>query len=259
MIDPPPNAPFRIQTQGLSVHFADRSALEGIDLALSPGEIVALVGPNGAGKSTLMKVLAGILPPSHGSVLVNGRPARGPNPCIIYVPQRSAVDWTFPIDVTEVVLLARRNSRSRFLPYGDSDRQAALDALGQVGMERFSDVQINRLSGGQQQRVFLARSLMQNGDVYLLDEPFTGVDVPTQELVVNVLHELAERGKTIVYATHDLHQAFKSSDRVILMNRTVIADGRPDEVANEADLRATFGGRLSFFDLVDLGKEFMAR
>ncbi len=245
----------RIQTQGLSVHFDDRSALEDIDLSLSPGETVALVGPNGAGKSTLMRVLAGILAPSHGRFLVDGVESHGPNPCIIYVPQRSAVDWTFPIDVTEVVLLARRKARSRLLPFGDPDRVAARDALRQVGMERFAGVQISRLSGGQQQRVFLARALIQNGDVYLLDEPFTGVDVPTQELVVEVLHGLAAQGKTIVYATHDLYQAFKSSDRVILLNRSVIANGPPNEVATEANLRATFGGRASIFDLVDLGKE----
>lgn len=244
----------RIRTVGLSVHFEDRSALENVDIALSPGEIVALVGPNGAGKSTLMRVLAGILPPSHGVVLVDGVESHGPNPCIIYVPQRSAVDWTFPINVTEVVLLARRKTRSRFLPFGDADRAAALEALRQVGMERFADVQISRLSGGQQQRVFLARALIQDGDVYLLDEPFTGVDAPTQEIVVEVLHTLAARGKTIVYATHDLYQAFTSSDRVILLNRTIVADGPPGEVVNEANLRATFGGRSSIFDLIDLGQ-----
>jgi len=247
--------PTRIQTLGLSVHFEDRSALENIDISLAPGEIVALVGPNGAGKSTLMRVLAGILPPSHGQVLLNGAESHGPNPCIIYVPQRTAVDWTFPINVIEVVLLARRKARSRMMPFGGQDRTAAIDALRQVGMERFSEVQISRLSGGQQQRVFLARALIQNGDVYLLDEPFTGVDIPTQEIVVDVLHGLAARGKTIVYATHDLYQAFRSSDRVLLLNRTVIADGPPSEVATEANLRATFGGRASIFDLVDLGKE----
>lgn len=245
----------RIQTQGLSVHFDDRSALEDIDLSLLPGETVALVGPNGAGKSTLMRVLAGILSPSHGRFLVDGVESNGPNPCIIYVPQRSSVNWTFPIDVTEVVLLARRKARSRLLPFGNSDRTAALDALRHVGMERFASVQISRLSGGQQQRVFLARALIQNGDVYLLDEPFTGVDIPTQELVVDVLHGLAAQGKTIIYATHDLYQAFKSSDRVILLNRSVIAIGPPNDVATEANLRATFGGRASIFDLVDLGKE----
>ncbi len=206
-----------------------------------------------------MRVLAGILAPSHGRFLVDGAESHGPNPCIIYVPQRSAVDWTFPIDVTEVVLLARRKARSRFLPYGEPDRVAARDALRQVGMDQFAGVQISRLSGGQQQRVFLARALIQNGDVYLLDEPFTGVDVPTQEIVVDVLHGLAAQGKTIVYATHDLYQAFRSSDRVILLNRTVIADGPPNDVATEANLRATFGGRASIFDLVDLGKEAVAR
>lgn len=245
----------RIQTRNLSVHFDDRSALEDISLSIAPGEIVALVGPNGAGKSTLMRVLAGVLAPSHGQVLVDGVVANGPNRCIIYVPQRSAVDWTFPIDVTEVVLLARRNARSRLVPFGEPDRSAALDALRQVGMERFAHVQISRLSGGQQQRVFLARALLQDGDVYLLDEPFTGVDIPTQDIVVEVLHRLAERGKTIVYATHDLYQAFKSSDRVILLNRKIVADGPPAEVATDTNLRTTFGGRSSIFDLIDIGKD----
>lgn len=249
----------RIETHDLSVHFEDRSALDAINITLAPGEIVALVGPNGAGKSTLMRVLAGILAPSHGRVLIDGRESHGPNPCIIYVPQRSAVDWTFPIDVTGVVLLARRSARSRLLPYGNDDRSAALKALAAVDMDDYASVQISRLSGGQQQRVFLARALLQNGDVYLLDEPFTGVDIPTQEIVVGVLHELAARGKTIVYATHDLYQAFKSSDRVILLNRSVVADGPPNTVATEENLRATFGGRSSIFDLLDLGHGALAR
>ncbi len=249
----PKTSGIRIETRDLSVHFEDRPALSSIDLSLMPGEIVALVGPNGAGKSTLMRVLAGILHPSHGYVLIDGKESRGPNPCIIYVPQRSAVDWTFPIDVTGVVLLARRKARSRLLPFSAEDRSTALNALKAVDMERFASVQISRLSGGQQQRVFLARALLQNGDVYLLDEPFTGVDIPTQEIVVDVLHELAARGKTIVYATHDLYQAFKASNRVILLNRSVVADGPPAQVATEDNLRATFGGRSSIFDLLDLG------
>jgi manganese/zinc/iron transport system ATP- binding protein len=249
----------RIETKDLSVHFEDRPALHSVSVTLSPGEIVALVGPNGAGKSTLMRVLAGILPPSHGQVLIDGHESHGPNPCIIYVPQRSAVDWTFPIDVAGVVLLARRTARSRWLPYGASDRDAANRALKAVDMDRLSSVQISRLSGGQQQRVFLARALLQNGDVYLLDEPFTGVDIPTQEIVVGVLHELAAQGKTIVYATHDLYQAFKSSDRVILLNRSVVANGPSGVVATEETLRATFGGRSSIFDLLDLGHEAAIR
>lgn len=258
-VETPPRSGIRIETRNLGVHFEDRPALTSVDLTLAPGEIVALVGPNGAGKSTLMRVLAGILQPSHGQVLIDGKESHGPNPCIIYVPQRSAVDWTFPIDVTGVVLLARRSARSRLLPFGDADRAAALEVLRAVDMERHASVQISRLSGGQQQRVFLARALLQDGDVYLLDEPFTGVDIPTQEIVVGVLRELASRGKTIVYATHDLYQAFKSSDRVILLNRSVIADGPPDQVATEENLRATFGGRSSIFDLLDLGHGTLAR
>jgi ABC-type Mn2+/Zn2+ transport system ATPase subunit len=256
---PPKTRGIRIETGDLSVHFEDRSALSSIDLDLTPGEIVALVGPNGAGKSTLMRVLAGILKPSHGFVLIDGKESHGPNPCIIYVPQRSAVDWTFPIDVTGVVLLARRKSRSRLLPYAADDRATALNALKAVDMESYASVQISRLSGGQQQRVFLARALLQDGDVYLLDEPFTGVDIPTQDVVVGVLHELAARGKTIVYATHDLYQAFNSSDRVILLNRSIVADGPPGEVATEDNLRTTFGGRSSIFDLLDLGHGTLTR
>jgi len=257
--EPPKTRGIQIETRDLSVHFDDRSALSSIDLTLAPGEIVALVGPNGAGKSTLMRVLAGILEPSHGYVLIDGKESHGPNPCIIYVPQRTAVDWTFPIDVTGVVLLARRKARSRLLPFGSSDSVAALHALKAVDMDRFASVQISRLSGGQQQRVFLARALLQDGDVYLLDEPFTGVDIPTQEVVVGVLHELAARGKTIVYATHDLYQAFKSSDRVILLSRFIVADGPPGDVATEDNLRATFGGRSSIFDLLDLGHGTLIR
>lgn len=246
------DAAARIETRDLAVHFGDRSALASIDLRFGQGEIVALVGPNGAGKSTLMRVIAGIQVPSHGSVYIDGKISTGPNRCIIYVPQRSSVDWTFPIDVLGVVLLARRTERSRFLPYGETDRAAARTALAAVEMDRFANVQINRLSGGQQQRVFLARALLQNGDVYLLDEPFTGVDVPTQEVVVGVLQQLAGRGKTIIYATHDLYQAFHSSDRVVLLNRTVIAEGPPSAIATEANLRSTFGGHSSLFDLADL-------
>lgn len=249
----------RIETRKLSVHFEDRPALSEIDLVLQPGEIVAIVGPNGAGKSTLMRVLAGILAPSHGEVLIDGRDMSGPDPGIVYVPQRSAVDWSFPIDVSEVVLMARRANRSRFLPYGLADRKCALEALRKVDMERYASVQISRLSGGQQQRVFLARALVQDGHIYLLDEPFTGVDIPTQEIVVGVLQNLATRGKTIVYATHDLYQAFRSSDRVILLNRGIIASGPPNQVATDQYLRATFGGRSSIFDLLDLGHGSLAR
>lgn len=234
--------PAWLKTEHLSVHFGDRSALEDVTVAFPPGQTVGLVGPNGAGKSTLLRVLGGALPPSHGSVLLDGEPLRGPDPRLVSIPQRTSVDWTFPISVLDVVLMARRQKRSRFLPYGRADRAAALGALRQVGMERYAGVQIGQLSGGQQQRVFIARALLDGGDIYLLDEPFTGVDIPTQQLVASLLTQLADEGRTIIYATHDLQQAQEISDQILILNRKVIAYGPPAEVMTTQHLLAGFGG-----------------
>jgi ABC-type Mn2+/Zn2+ transport system ATPase subunit len=162
---------------------------------------------------------------------------------VVYVPQRSAVDWSFPISVLDVTLMGVGLRRPRWRPLGAADRAAALAALEHVGMRRLAGVQIGQLSGGQQQRVFLARALLQGGDAYLLDEPFTGVDVPTQHLLVELFDRLKRQGKTIVYATHDLALAAASSDRVLLLNRRLVADGPPGVVLTEEALRATFGGQ----------------
>ncbi len=245
------NGRARLATDDLSVHFGDRSALEGITVRFAGGETVSLLGPNGAGKSTLLKVLAGVLPATHGLVRLNDRVIHRPNPAVSYVPQRTSVDWTFPVSVLDVVLMARAPRRSRLLPFGGGDRAAALAALDQVGMRRFASVQIGQLSGGQQQRVFLARALAQHGDVYLLDEPFAGVDVVTQELLVSLFDDLRRDGKTIIYATHDLTQAAKSSDRIFLLNRRLVAAGPPRAVMTAANLRQAFGGQA--FVPVDAG------
>jgi ABC-type Mn2+/Zn2+ transport system ATPase subunit len=186
--------------------------------------------------------MAGMLAPTHGHVRTHPE-AMTTGACgMVYVPQRNAVDWSFPLSVLDVVLMARRTTRSRFLPYGVADRAAALAALEQVGMGRFAPYQIGQLSGGQQQRVFLARALLQDGAVYLLDEPFGGVDVPTQELLVELFSRLRGEGKTIVYATHDLAQAARSSDRVVLVRRRIVADAPPREAMTAERLRAAFGG-----------------
>jgi manganese/iron transport system ATP-binding protein len=225
----------------LGVHFGDRPALEDVSLSFVSGETVSLLGPNGAGKSTLLKTISGMIPATHGTLAFaskhQGRPVRA-----IYVPQRSAVDWAFPVSVLDVVLMARRTKRSRFLPFGSADESAARESLERVGMTEFAGSQIGDLSGGQQQRVFLARALLQDGDLYLLDEPFTGVDVPTQELLIELFGSLRSEGKTIVYATHDLAQAARSSDRIVLIRRRVIAAGSPREVMTTANLLACFGG-----------------
>ena len=233
----------RLETERLSVHFGDRPALTEVTCWFAASESVSLVGPNGAGKSTLLKALAGMLPPSHGHVCFDGRPVRQPSPAIVYVPQRTGVDWTFPLSVLDVALMGRSLRQSRLRPLAEPDHSAARHALHQVGMDHLVDAQIGQLSGGQQQRVFLARALVQQGEVYLLDEPFAGVDIPTQDLLIDLFNQLRREGRTIVYATHDLTLAAASSDRVMLLNQRLIATGRPDAVLSRENLIATFGGR----------------
>lgn len=234
----------RLTTVRICVHFGPRPALEDVSVEFAAGKRVAIVGPNGAGKSTLLRVLGGMLAPTHGAVEIDGRPLVKPRPDIVYVPQRSGVDWTFPISVLDVTLMGRNQRRSRLRPFAGTDRERALAALADVGMERFAGIQIGQLSGGQQQRVFLARALVQGGSIYLLDEPFAGVDVPTQTLLIDLFARLSQAGKTIIYATHDLPQAAQSSDRVMLLNRHLIAAGPPGAVMTEANLRATFGSQV---------------
>ena len=232
----------RIQTIHLSVHFEDRSALEDITLVFHAGTTASLVGPNGAGKSTLLKCLAGILAPTHGEVLIDGQLVRRPSPRIAYVPQRSDVDWKFPISVLDVALMGRALGVSRLLPIPESDRQDALAVLDEVRMRRFASVQIGALSGGQQQRVFIARALLQEADVFLLDEPFSGVDLPTQSLVLQIFDDLRRIGKTIVFATHDLAMAEESADVSVLLTRQVVAAGSPSQILTVPNLRSAFGG-----------------
>lgn len=244
----------RLKTEHLSVHFEDRSALDDVTLRFFPGETTSLVGPNGAGKSTLLKCLAGILPPTHGAVRLDGEPVRRPSPRVTYVPQRSDVDWRFPISVLDVALMGRALGASRLWPVPDRDRRAALTALGAVGMQSFASVQIGALSGGQQQRVFLARAILQEADVFLLDEPFSGVDAPTQSLVLEILAGLRQQGKTIVFATHDLAMAQESADACVLLNRRVVASGPPAAVLTIANLQATFGGAALTPGMLAMGR-----
>lgn len=245
-----PDSPLRhpeppiVQVDDMSLHYEDRSALRDVTLDIYPGEILGLLGPNGAGKSTLLKVIAGMLPASHGEVRFQGERVSGPTNCITYVPQRSDVDWSFPISVLDATLLGLAPKRSRWMPFGRKDRDTAMHALEQVRMDHLAGAQIGALSGGQQQRVFLARALLACGDVLLLDEPFTGVDIPTQEMLVAIFRELSAHGTAVVYATHDLQQAARTSDNVVLVNGEVISYGPPSIAMNHDALRRTFGGQV---------------
>lgn len=233
-----------VECQHLSVHYEDRSALRNVNVEIYPGEILGLLGPNGAGKSTLLKVIAGMLPASHGDVRFRGEPITGATSCITYVPQRSDTDWTFPISVLDATLLGLAPKRSRWKPFSKKDRDVAMHALEQVRMDDLASAQIGALSGGQQQRVFLARALLACGDVLLLDEPFTGVDVPTQEMLVAIFQELSKHGTAVVYATHDLQQAARTSDNLLLLNGDVTAYGPPRDAMNHDALQRTFGGQV---------------
>jgi ABC-type Mn2+/Zn2+ transport system ATPase subunit len=237
-----------LRARDLSVHYGQRSALDTITLDIMPGTITSLLGPNGAGKSTLLKAFAGVIEPTHGTVWHREREIRRPVGAVTYIPQRSGAEWTFPISVLETVLLGLSTRVPRFRGFSRAERRQALDALDHVGLEPLAGVQIGALSGGQQQRVFLARALVACGEVLLLDEPFTGVDVPTQELFLDLFERLRQRGITIMFATHDLQQAAQSSSRAILLNNAVIADGPPAQVLTDEALTRTFQGRIMVFD-----------
>lgn len=232
-----------LEIRNLTVHYESRPAIADVSLDVHGGETISLLGPNGAGKSTLLKVIAGMLPASHGSALFNGVPLRGANPAITYIPQRAGADWSFPMSVLEAVQLGLPRIIPRWRGFNHAERDRALAALAQVGIDSLANVQIGALSGGQQQRVFLARALLDHGSILLLDEPFTGVDVPTQELFVSLFDELRTQAKTIIHATHDLARAARTADRVVLLNRHLIAVGPPGEVMTEERLRTTFGGQ----------------
>ncbi len=217
-------------------------ALEDISFELTVGERVAVVGPNGAGKSTLFKVIAGLLRPTQGTVTVRGYEPSG-HVCIAYIPQRSQVDWTFPVNVTDVVMMGRIRRIGFFRWPTRIDRRMVAEALSLVGLSESRRRQIGELSGGQQQRVFIARALAQEAELMLMDEPFTGLDVKSQQDIMGVLDELKRRQVTLLVATHDLNLAAESFDRLMLLNRRLIGFGGPQEVLTPDRLQEAYGGQ----------------
>ena len=226
----------------LEVRYNGHPALEDISFHLHAGERVAVVGPNGAGKSTLFKVVAGILPPGKGEVKIYGsRP--GAHVCIAYIPQRSQVDWKFPVSVGDVVMLGRSAILGPLRWPKRHDREAVRDALATVDLTALAHRQISELSGGQQQRMFIARALAQEAELMLLDEPLNGLDTPAQESLLKLLDALRDRKVTVMIATHNLDQASRFFDRILLLNQKIIGFGLPDEVLSTEKLRQAYGGR----------------
>ncbi len=219
-----------------------RHALEGITFRVERGERVAVVGPNGAGKSTLFKVIVGTLRPDRGRVRIYGHGPDG-HICIAYVPQRSQVDWNFPVTVEDVVMMGRVGQIGLLRRPGKPDWAIVRAALERVGAVGLAHHRIGELSGGQQQRVFLARALAQQAELLLLDEPLNGLDIPTQEAIIGILDDLRADGVTVLLATHDLDMAAERFDRIMLLNRRIIAFESPPAALRAENLLAAYGGR----------------
>jgi len=230
--------------ENLSVGYGTRPALENVDLEVREGTLLAVVGPNGAGKSTLLKVLAGLLRPWSGRVEVLGQPPGRAAHRIAYVPQAEMVDWQFPVTVEDVVTMGRYPKLGWVRRPGATDRAAVTDALEQVGMAGHRLTQIGSLSGGQRRRVFLARALATEPDLFLLDEPVTGVDATTQEDLMDILEDQTRRGRTVVATTHDLACASQRFQQVAGVNRTVVAQGPSSLILDPEVLARIYGGHL---------------
>ena len=247
-----------LQTRNLTVSYGGRSVLRSVSFRLSSGTLTGIVGPNGAGKSTLLRAILGLIPIDTGEIPLFGDRIDKNRSRIAYVPQKQSVDWDFPVTVLDVVQMGRlaRQTGWRRLTLWPSvqfgrpnaeDRQAAWDSLKKLGLDQLADRHIRQLSGGQQQRVFLARALCQQADIYLLDEPLTGVDAGTEETIFSLIDQLKKAAKTILLVSHDL-SILTRMDQIMLLDRRIVAMGPPQQVATEENLRKTYGGRLSILD-----------
>ncbi|MGE3780356.1 MAG: metal ABC transporter ATP-binding protein [Pirellulaceae bacterium] len=252
---PPASLNAELLTPPLSVHdmtvaYHRKAVIWDIDYDAPRGRLVAIVGPNGAGKSTLIKAVLDLVPKVSGEVTIFGRPYRANRQRVAYVPQRESVDWDFPVNALDVVAMGLYRRIGWCRPVTRKYRTAALDALNRVGMADFAYRQISQLSGGQQQRVFLARALVQNADLFLMDEPFAGVDASTERAIVELLKELKGQGKTALVVHHDLQTVPEYFDDVLLINMRLVASGPIEEVFTPENLRKTYGGKLVLLDQV---------
>ena len=250
MTGSPSNSAPPLEVHDLTVAYHKKPVLWGIDLAVPAGKLVGIVGPNGAGISTLIKAAMGLLPLSSGWVKVFGEPVKKNLTRIGYVPQRESVDWDFPVSVMDVVLMGRYGRLGLVKRPSKEDRDIARACLDKVKMLPYANRQISNLSGGQQQRVFLARALAQESDLYFMDEPFAGVDAATESAIIELLHELRSKGKTLMVVHHDLPTARSYFDTLLLLNMRVVAFGPTEEVFTNDLLQKTYGGRLTILSEV---------
>lgn len=240
------NASIALSVDDLTVAYHSKPAIWDIDLDVPEGVLMAIVGPNGAGKSTLIKAVLNLIPRAAGTVTFYGKPYERARSLVGYVPQRGSVDWDFPTSVLDVVTMGLYGKLGWFRRPGRQQREQALGALEQVGLLDFVNRQISQLSGGQQQRTFLARALVQDAQIYFMDEPFAAVDAITERAIVNILRQLKERGKTIIVVHHDLQTVEEYFDWATLLNVEIIASGPTADVFTPENLQRTYGGRMTY-------------
>jgi manganese/zinc/iron transport system ATP- binding protein len=244
-------APVRSETlelHDLSLSYGANVALARVSAVIPPGKVVGLVGPNGSGKSTLLKAIAGVLRPSAGTVTLGGTALRPSAGKVAFVPQREEVNWDFPVSASDVVIMGRYRSLGWVKRPGRSDHLRAAEALERLGLGGMGGRHISQFSGGQQQRVFLARAMVQDPTVVLLDEPFTGVDVRNRAVFHEAIADFARRGITVLIATHELAEVQSTTDMVMCLNRKLVAFGPTATTYTAANLRATFGGQIAVFE-----------
>ena len=241
---------YALEIEGLWAGYDRVTALEDVSFQLAEQQILGIIGPNGSGKSTLMKAVLGLVKPWRGQIAVLGQPAEQQRRQVGYVPQIEQVDWDFPVTVMDVVMMGRYGHVGWFKRPKKADRDIARDCLDKVKMLPFAKRQISNLSGGQQQRVFLARALAQESDIYFMDEPFAGVDAATESAIIALLHDLREKGKTLLVVHHDLPTARNYFDLLLLLNMRVVAYGETEKVFTYDLLQKTYGGRLTILSEV---------
>lgn len=243
----PKNSSAALHVEQLSVNYDKTPVLWDISLEIPSKTLVGIVGPNGAGKSTFIKAALGLVKPISGTISFFGKPLKSVRQRVAYVPQRETVDWDFPITVRELVLMGRYGHLGLFRRPRKADLNAVDHYLDLVGISSFADRQINQLSGGQQQRAFIARALVQEADLYFMDEPFAGIDLATETVIVNLLHQLKEKEKTVFVVHHDLNTVERYFDWVMMLNMRLVAAGPISQAFNAETLQATYGQNYALF------------
>ena len=237
-----------ISITDLHVSYYGNEAIKGISLTVDTGNLVGIIGPNGAGKSTFLKAMLNLIPTDKGEIRMFGNEVKEVRKKIAYVPQRSNIDWDFPITVLDTVLIGTYPNLKLFQRPKKTDKGWALECLSRVGMQDFTKRQISELSGGQQQRVFLARALAQKADLFFLDEPFVGVDISSEETIVHILKDLCLQGNTVIVVHHDLSKANDYFHQLILLNKELIGFGTVEEVFKPEVIKKAYSGQFAFMN-----------